>query len=153
MKNLICMAALGSALLAASAMAADSDEQAIRSTLAKAVENWEAMNVDANDAYYAPDANAMWFDISPLKYVGWNEYKVGVKKVFANFQSLSFKLNDDMAVQRRGKVAWVTYTFSTEIGMKDGKSEKGEGRGTDVLEKRGGKWLIVHEHVSFPAPM
>jgi DNA phosphorothioation-dependent restriction protein DptG len=153
MKKLMCVAVLGSALLGASAMAADSDEQAIRSTLTKAVENWEAMNVDANDVYYAPDANAMWFDISPLKYVGWTEYKVGVKKVFANFQSLSFKLNDDMVVQRRGKVAWVTYTFITEIRSKDGKTEKGEGRGTDVLEKRSGKWLIVHEHVSFPAPM
>ena len=153
MKKTICMAILGSALFAASAFAADADEQAIRSNLTKATENWSAMNVDANDAYYAPDANAAWFDIAPLKYVGWNEYKAGVKKLFADFQSFSLKLNDDMAVERRGKVAWVTYTFSSEIRMKDGKAEKGEGRGTDILEKRGGKWVIVHEHVSFPAPM
>ena len=153
MKKLMCVAVLGSALLAASAMAADSDEQAIRSVLAKATENWSAMNVDANDAYYAADAGAAWFDLAPLKYAGWADYKAGVKKVFAGFESLSLKLNDDMVVQRRGKVAWVTYTFITEIRSKDGKTEKGEGRGTDVLEKRGGKWLIVHEHVSFPAPM
>ena len=153
MKKLICVAVLGSALLAASAMAADSDEQAIRSVLAKATENWSAMNVDANDAYYAADAGAAWFDLAPLKYAGWAEYKAGVKKVFGGFESLSLKLNDDLMVQRRGKMAWATYTFTTELKMKDGKSEKGVGRGTDVLEKRGGKWVIVHEHVSFPAPM
>ncbi len=153
MKKAICVAILGTTLLAANALAADADEQAIRSILSKATENWSAMNPDANDAYYAPDAQAVWFDITPLKYSGWGEYKAGVKKVFAGFQSLSFKLNDDLAVQRRGKVAWATYTFSTEIRMKDGKAEKGEGRGTDIIEKRGAKWMIVHEHISFPAPM
>jgi DNA phosphorothioation-dependent restriction protein DptG len=88
-----------------------------------------------------------------MQYVGWSAYKEGVKKLFATLESASFKLNEDVAVQRRGKVAWVTYTFAAELRMKDGKVTRGEGRGTDVLEKRGGKWMIVHEHVSFPAPM
>lgn len=153
MKKAFSLTILAVTLLAGSALAADSDEQAIRSILSKATENWAAMNPDANDAYYAPDANAMWYDISPLKYAGWAEYKAGVKKVFAGFEAFSFKLNDDVSVQRRGKVAWVTYTFYTELKMKGGKTEKAEGRGTDVLEKRSGKWVIVHEHVSFPAQM
>ncbi|MBI4165855.1 MAG: nuclear transport factor 2 family protein [Acidobacteria bacterium] len=153
MRKLLLAAVLANILLVSNAFAADADEQAIRSVLTKATENWSAMNVDANDAYYATDANAAWFDIAPLKYVGWNDYKAGVKKVFAGFESLSLKLNDDLAVQRRGKTAWATYTFSSEMKMKGGKVETGEGRGTDILEKRGGKWMIVHEHLSFPAPM
>jgi len=70
---------------------------------------------------------ARMVDLAPLKYAGWAEYKAGVKKVFAGFESLSLKLNDDLMVQRRGKVAWATYTFTTELKMKDGKSEKGVG--------------------------
>jgi DNA phosphorothioation-dependent restriction protein DptG len=140
-------------VVAASAFAADADEQTIRSTIIKANENWSAMNADANDAFYVADAKAVWYDIAPVQYVGWSAYKEGVKKLFAGLDGLSFKLNDDLAVQRRGKVAWVTYTFTAELRQKGGKVERGEGRGTDILEKRSGKWVIVHEHVSFPAPM
>ena len=153
MRRAIGMAVLGFLFLAAHAGAADADEQAIRTTLAQVTENWSAMNVDANDAYYVADANAVWFYFAPLQYAGWNAYKEGVKKIFAEVQSASIKMNDDAVVHRRGKVAWVTYTLTAELRAKDGKVTKGEGRGTDVLEKRGGKWMIVHEHVSFPASL
>ena len=35
----------------------------------------------------------------------------------------------------------------------DGTKEDVEGRYTVVLEKRGDDWLIVHEHMSVPAPV
>jgi ketosteroid isomerase-like protein len=34
--------------------------------------------------------------------------------------------------------------------MKDGKGLEADTRQTAIWEKRGGKWLIVHEHVSVP---
>jgi ketosteroid isomerase-like protein len=34
--------------------------------------------------------------------------------------------------------------------MKDGKAMDLDVRHTAIWEKRGGKWLIVHEHVSAP---
>jgi len=33
---------------------------------------------------------------------------------------------------------------------KNGKVDMGDLRWTVVFEKQGGKWLIVHEHVSMP---
>jgi ketosteroid isomerase-like protein len=29
---------------------------------------------------------------------------------------------------------------------------KGEARSTDIFEKRGNDWVIIHEHVSVPMP-
>ena len=153
MNRAICVAVIGCALLAANAIAADADEQAIRSVLTKATENWSAMNPDANGVFYTADARVVWFDIAPMQYVGWRAYKEGVKQLNTGLDGMSLKVQDDVAVRRKGSVAWATYTFSAELRWKDRKVEKGEGRATDILEKRGGKWIIVHEHVSFPAPM
>jgi DNA phosphorothioation-dependent restriction protein DptG len=153
MRRAILSVIVACLLLAPGAPAADADDQAIRTTLEKATANWSAMNPDANDAYYAADADIVWFDIAPMQYKGWSAYKEGAKKLFATLDGVSLKLNDDVVISRRGKIAWATYTFTAELRMKGGKVEKGEGRGTDILEKRGGKWMVVHEHVSFPAPM
>ena len=153
MKKVIGLTILCVTLIAGRALAADADEQAIRSVITKAVENWSAMNPDANDVFYTADARVVWFDIAPMQYVGWRAYKEGVKQLNTGLDGMSLKVHDDVAVRRKGSVAWATYTFSAELRWKDRKVEKGEGRATDILEKRGGKWIIVHEHVSFPAPM
>ena len=34
------------------------------------------------------------------------------------------------------------------VGVWDGKPASGEGRGTNVFERRDGHWLLVHEHLS-----
>lgn len=36
------------------------------------------------------------------------------------------------------------------IGTIDGERKEGSGRGTNTLVKRGGEWLMVHEHLSKP---
>jgi len=138
---------------ATGALAADKDEQAIRETILKAYQNWAALNPDANDAYYAPDAKLAWYDLTPLKYAGWEDYKAGVKKGNEGLESADLKVHDDLAVYHKGNLAWATYTWTAELHLKGGKVERAEARGTDVLEKRQGKWVIVHEHASFPTPM
>ena len=129
------------------------DAQAIRAVIEKAYANWAALNPEANDPYYAADSNAVWFDLTPLQYVGWNAYKEGAKKLSAVLEGANFKIHNDMAVQRRGKTAWATLTFTAEFHLKGGKVERMDARGTEILEKRSGKWVIVHEHVSVPAAL
>jgi ketosteroid isomerase-like protein len=153
MRHVVLAAVLCGLFLATGAWAADKDEQAIRETILKAYQNWAALNPDANNAYYAPDAKAVWFDLAPLQYVSWENYREGCKKGNEGLESANLKVHDDLAVNHRGNVAWVTYTWTAELHFKGGKVERSEARGTDVLEKRQGKWTIVHEHVSFPAPM
>lgn len=54
-----------------------------------------------------------------------------------------------MKVKVDGKTAWATfkYTLAAEMGTR--KIESG-GLGTAILEKRDGKWRIVHWHSSAP---
>lgn len=137
--------------LAAGALAADKDEQAIREIILKAYQNWAALTPDANDADYAA-GKGVWFDLSPMKWDSWEDYKAGVKKGNEGIDSAKLKIHDDLAVHHKGDLAWVTYTWTIELHMKGGKVNHLEARGTNVLEKRQGKWVIVHEHVSFPQP-
>ena len=115
-------------------------------------EAWSTLNPDNAAPMYAKEADAVFFDIAPLKYNGWEEYKVGVKQIFASAASASFVPNDDLKVTRRGNIAWTSNTFRGTIHQKDGKTMELTGRHTAVWEKRGAHWIIVHEHVSAPLP-
>ena len=153
MKRMRWTALLGCLLLAIGAWAADTAEQDIRTTILKSVEGWSTLNPDVNDAYYTSSDSAVFFDIAPMQYAGWQSYKEGAKKMFAGFKDLKLALNDDLAVHRAGKFAWATATWKGDAHLKDGKELHLEGRATLVLEKQKGKWIIFHEHYSVPAPM
>ena len=115
-------------------------------------EAWSTLNPDNAAPMYAKEPDAVFFDIAPLKYNGWDEYKVGVKQTFASAASASFVPNDDLKVTRRGNIAWTSNTFRGTIHQKDGKTMELTGRHTAIWEKRGAHWIIVHEHVSAPLP-
>ncbi len=113
---------------------------------------WSTLNPGNAAPMYAKDADAVYYDIAPLKYNGWEEYNEGVKKVFASAVSASFAANDDLKVTRHGGIAWTSSTFHGTVKQKDGSAMNLVGRHTAVWEKRGGHWIIVHEHVSAPLP-
>ena len=114
-------------------------------------DSWSKLSTDAPAKYYAKDADCVFFDVAPLKYRGWDEYKAGVQKnFFDNAVSARLTPNDDLKVTRRGTVAWTTLTFHISVKNKTGPGLEMECRHTAIWEKRDGKWLIVHEHVSAP---
>jgi len=47
-----------------------------------------------------------------------------------------------------GDTAWIAGGWLTEVTGADGRPFNRPGRGTFVLERRGGKWLAVHSHFS-----
>ncbi|MBI3698680.1 MAG: nuclear transport factor 2 family protein [Acidobacteria bacterium] len=115
--------------------------------------SWSTMNADNAAPLYAKESDLVFYDAAPLKYTGWEEYKVGVKKnLFDHMASGSIAPKDDLKVARRGKLAWTTVTGHFSANMKDGKTIETDTRHTAIWEKRGGKWLIVHEHFSAPLP-
>jgi ketosteroid isomerase-like protein len=113
---------------------------------------WSSLNPDNAAPLYAKDANLVFYDITPLKYSGgWQEYSDTFKKtVGPGFSSLTLTPNNDLNVTRRGNVALTTLTFHMSAKQKDGTPLEFDGRHTIVWEKRGPKWLIIHEHVSKP---
>lgn len=114
---------------------------------------WSTLNPDNAAKYYAKDADIVFYDVAPLKYNSWSEYKAGVIKAFTETMS-SGKLtpNDDLQVTRRGNIVWTTVTFHLSAKPKTGGAMEVDCRHTAIWEKRGGQWLIVHEHVSAPLP-
>ena len=114
---------------------------------------WSTLNPDNAAKFYAKDADIDFFDVAPLKYKSWSEYRAGVLKAFTE-PMISGKLtpNDDLKVKRSGNIAWTTLTFHLSAKPKAGGAMEVECRHTAIWEKRGTKWLIVHEHVSAPLP-
>jgi len=134
-----------------SVMAADKAEQDLRSLVPKIVQAWESMDIGKVDSYYAADPDLAFFDIAPLTYANWAEYRTGVQKLFFEpNRSLAFKVNDDLRIHRRGRLAWATFTFGADVVSKQGASSHLDGRWTLILEQRRAGWVVVHEHVSVP---
>lgn len=153
---ILCMAlGLAAIIVIAAAIAnspaEDPDEAALRSFVPKAIASWESFDIAKIEPYYAKDADFAFFDLAPMKYKNWAEYREGVQKaIFEPNQSIKITLNDDLGVHRRGSLAWATVTFGADIVSKQGASSHLNGRWTMVLEKRGHAWIVVHEHVSAP---
>jgi ketosteroid isomerase-like protein len=122
-----------------------------KALMQQVLDAWSTMDPKTAVVYYSTSPDNVYFDIAPLKYNGWSEYEKGVMQVFAEYSSLKLTVNDDVRVHHNGKLVWATATFHLDGTHKDGSKDNTDGRWTAVWEKSGGKWLIVHEHVSLPA--
>ncbi len=148
MGPILCLAAI---IASRAAVKPDSEETALQALVPKIIASWETFDLTKIEPYYAADADFTYFDLAPMKYNNWAEYRAGVQKaIFEPNQSVKFKLNDDLRVHRRGSLAWATVTFDAEIINKQGANSHLNGRWTMVLEKRTQGWIVVHEHVSIP---
>jgi ketosteroid isomerase-like protein len=142
---------LGVVIFATAATSADREEAALRGLVPNIVAAWGTMDISKITTYYAADADFAYFDIVPLKYNNWKEYSAGAQKyLFDPNRSISAKLNDDLAVHRRGSLAWATFTLAIDLVSKEGGSSHLNARWSMVLEKRAKGWIVVHEHVSVP---
>ena len=130
---------------------AEQSEQVLRELVPRIVASWETFDLAKIEPYYATDADLTYFDLAPLKYNNWAEYRATVPKVlFEPNSSLKLRVNDDLRVHSRGSLAWATFTFGADLTTKQGATSHLDGRWTMVFEKRGKSWIVVHEHVSVP---
>ena len=60
----------------------------------------------------------------------------------------NFRFGPDAHVHASGDSAWIAAEWSTEATGPDGRPFNRPGRGTFVLQRRGGTWLAVHSHFS-----
>lgn len=59
-----------------------------------------------------------------------------------------FTLDASATVRASGDSAWIAAGWSSEATAPDGRPFRRPGRATFVLERRAGRWLAVHSHVS-----
>jgi ketosteroid isomerase-like protein len=125
----------------------------LKGMVAKYWQAWEK-GPDAAESLYAKDADLVFYDLEPLKYVGWSAYKAGVgPNILTKFDSIRFTVNDDVKSTLRGSVGWTSATIRGDGALKGGSPVHVVMRHTAIWEKRGYSWLIVHEHVSVPSSL
>jgi ketosteroid isomerase-like protein len=128
------------------------EARAVRRVIVAAMKNWSRLDADANQAFYTSSAQAVFFDFTPMQYVGWASYASEIKKVQESIRKFKITLRDDLKVSVRGRMAYAHGTWKMDFLFTDGAQKKLQGRLTEVLEKQKGKWIIVHEHASIPTP-
>lgn len=127
-------------------------ESAIRERIDSWIAATLAKDLDALMAHYAPDVVA--FDaISALQFKGIDAYREHWAKCLEFCPgTMKFTLHE-VRIQAADDIA-----FSHALSHCGGTNEQGEEqacwmRGTTAYQKRGGEWLIVHEHFSAPFDM
>jgi ketosteroid isomerase-like protein len=153
---LLTLPVVGLLTLSSSAKAVDklspAEREEFKSMAYKLWTGWDSLDPSKVASFYSKDPNNVYFDISPLKFKGWGEYAEVAGKSLAGARGAKWSPNgDDFNVLKSGNLAVTTLTMNLLFTDKSGVTTKMQVRDTDVWEKQGGKWLIVHEHVSVPS--
>lgn len=114
-------------------------------------DGWASNDLEKQGRFYAQGPDHLFFDVAPLKYTGWEQYKAGVAPSLKDAPKVTFTLNNDMQIHPEGKITWVAGTLNMQAPLPQGPPQTLTLRWTAVFEREAGRWLIVHEHVSAPA--
>ena len=144
----------GSVLLAAvvafnvSGLAQASEVKAVTDVLIAEAVAVEKGDLAALDKIWANDESVTVFESGHANY-GWNDYRnTHLAPELKEFKNTKYSFSD-LKVKVDGKTAWAVFKYSLAAEMGTRKLEAG-GLGTAVLEKRDGRWRIVHWHSSAP---
>jgi len=149
----VVLALLGGSLtfVGARAQQRASEEATFRKLIDSYCTAWSSGNPDNAAKYYAQEEGVVFYDVAPFSYHSWKEYRAGVQKeFFDNLSSAKLTAGKELKVTRRGAIAWMTVPMHLSTTGKDGKTAEYALRYTGIWEKRGAKWLLVHEHISAP---
>lgn len=141
------VAVLVAGALGASAASAQSHDEHLVTGVVQALASFsQAKNVAGLDTLYAPDA---WVRIIEGAGVnrGWVDYRDHhLAPELAEFRNFTYRYYE-IEPQVRSNVAWASFRYELIADTPQGHVEI-EGRGTAILEKRDGRWLVVQTHTS-----
>ena len=133
------------------ARSAMSSKAAIEALEQRYVKAFNAKDVNAIMANYAPGSGLFVFDaVPPREYPSWESYKKDWEGLFTAFPGPVKDTMSDLSITVVGPVAYAHHIEDSQFTQKDGTGKELVIRVTDVFRKINGKWLIVQEHVSFP---
>ena len=135
-------------LLCLSVSAQSKDEQAVRSVLDENTAAFVRNDIASLDRIWANDEAVTVFENGYANY-GWLDYRNNhLAPEMKEFTNLKYAVVEPK-IKLAGKTAWATFKY-TIAGDSAGRHFDSGGLGTAVLEKRSGKWVIVHWHTSAP---
>jgi len=127
------------------------DEKAIRAIYQTYLEAFRAKSIDKIMSLYIPDESLVVFDaVPPRQYVGARAFRKDYENFFAIFPGPNSGRFEELRVATASTLAYA-HTIGTFV-LTDTGGKRGTWvfRLTDVFRKLNGKWLIVHEHASWP---
>ena len=152
--SIALVAALAICCGATLARAGSADESEIKALEARFVTALEAKDVDAIMANYVPGDSLVVFDLlPPRQYVGWDAYKKDWQGFLATCQGPVKVELTDLSVTADGKLGYGHNIQRLTCSTTTSTVQDFTTRVTDGYEKRDGKWLIAHEHVSVPVDL
>jgi uncharacterized protein (TIGR02246 family) len=134
------------------ATARTDDEVAVRDVLAQSAASFEKNDLAAATKVWVNDESLTVFENGHANY-GWADYRDHhLVPEMGEMKDTKYSFND-IKIHMSGNTAWATlrYTISADV-TDNGKTRhvEGGGLGTAILEKRDGRWQIVHWHSSAP---
>jgi uncharacterized protein (TIGR02246 family) len=125
--------------------------QALEKSLADA---FMARDLNGFMAAYMPDDSLIVFDATPPRqYIGANAYRKDWEGFLATFPGPIRGEMIDYRIETEGNLGYGHGFIRMVVIDKDGKQLDSTFRATKVYRKINGKWLIVHEHDSWPVDM
>lgn len=106
----------------------------------------EKLNTHSWDQIVPHVAEEAVFVFTEGTFIGHAAAKTAFEKTFALIQNEVFSLHDIVWTVVTDEVAVCRYEFRWQ-GLISGQEAAGGGRGTSILRKTDGRWLIAHEHL------
>jgi len=124
------------------------DNNVIDYRIAEMLAAWQLGDTNLLHSVYADDVSVVsgTFE-API--LGWPNFLATYQKLRARVSSAQKDRYNTYTVVR-GTLAWSSFQWEFN-GQVDGNAARWRGQTTLVLEKRAGKWMIVHDHTSVVA--
>lgn len=129
-------------LFVACASVPPADDAGVRSAMNRFLEALNALDADAINASFAPDATAFFPVVASERLNG----KEAISEVFRTYVTETKKsvartniVAEDVRIERVGDLAFASFQVHNPAAVS---------RRTFVFRRQGGRWLIVHMHAS-----
>ena len=130
-------------------VSAQTDEvKAVTDVLTREAQAVEKGDLAALDKIWANSEDVTVFESGHANY-GWTDYRNNhLAPELREFKNTKYAFSN-LKIKVSGAMALATFKYTLSADFKERKTDSG-GLGTAVLEKRRGKWVIVHWHSSAP---
>lgn len=155
MKNVDRRSAAALGLLAALTLAAlrpaaaqTSDEETVRAAIGAYHAAFSSRDIKAMEVLWAHTAAvAAIHPFSQTSLVGWQAVRRSYEETFARFADVSISTTEPHITVHQG-IAWVVATETLRGHRPGGEAMANSSMSTNILEKQGGRWLMVLHHAS-----
>ncbi len=121
------------------------DERSIDIVISEMIGAWQIGDIERLHKTYGDDVIVVSGAWEP-PVVGWENYLKSYQTQRARIQSPLMERYNTY-VKADGNVGWASYQWEFKATV-DGNPMSARGQTTLVLEKRNGRWVIVHNHTS-----